>query len=76
MVGVAARGTVTSIKALWETRIKKIQEEEKEEERRKSRAGITRRSASKPFLWLQLIDNFNHTISVMKSLYCYWSTSK
>lgn len=51
MVGVAACGTVTSIKALWETRIRKIQEEEKEEEsRRKSKAGLPRRSEVKLFL--------------------------
>lgn len=44
MVGVAACGTVTSIKALWETRIRKIKEEEKEEERRrKNKAGLPRR---------------------------------
>lgn len=44
MVGVAACGTVTSIKALWETRIRKVQEEGKEEEkRRKRKAGLARR---------------------------------
>lgn len=48
MVGVAACGTVNSIKALWETRIRKVQEEEKEEaRRRKSKGGVTGRSDSK-----------------------------
>lgn len=43
MVGVAACGTVTSIKALWETRIRKVQEKEKEEQRR-TKGGATGRS--------------------------------
>ncbi|TWW58355.1 Leucine-rich repeat-containing protein 39 [Takifugu flavidus] len=44
MVGVAACGTVNSIKALWETRIRKVQEEEKEEaRRRKTKGGVTGR---------------------------------
>lgn len=44
MVGVAACGSVTSIKALWETRIRKIQEEGSEEDkRRKRKAGLTHR---------------------------------
>lgn len=50
MVGVAACGTVTSIKALWETRIRKIQEEE-EERRRKSKAGQSRRSGHSCFCY-------------------------
>lgn len=44
MVGVAACGTVNAIKALWETRIRKVQEEEKEEKRRKTKGGVTGRS--------------------------------
>lgn len=41
MVGVAACGTVNAIKAVWETRIRKVQEEEK---RRKTKGGVTGRS--------------------------------
>ncbi|XP_014822548.1 PREDICTED: leucine-rich repeat-containing protein 39 isoform X2 [Poecilia mexicana] len=42
MVGVAACGSVSSIKALWETRIQRRREEE-EERRRPSRGGATGR---------------------------------
>ncbi|XP_041790907.1 leucine-rich repeat-containing protein 39 [Chelmon rostratus] len=44
MVGVVAGGSVSSIKALWETRIRRIQEEQKEEEeqrKRMARGGAT-----------------------------------
>ncbi|KAM9357542.1 leucine-rich repeat-containing protein 39 isoform 1-T1 [Symphorus nematophorus] len=43
MVGVAAFGSVSSIKALWETRIKRIQEEEEEQKKRTVRGGATGR---------------------------------
>ncbi|XP_074490562.1 leucine-rich repeat-containing protein 39 isoform X2 [Sebastes fasciatus] len=43
MVGVAACGSVSSIKALWETRIKRVQKEEEEHTRRKTRCGATGR---------------------------------
>lgn len=56
MVGVAACGTVNSIKALWETRIRKVQEEEKEEaRRRKTKGGVTGRSDSNALHRSQLI---------------------
>lgn len=73
MVGVAACGTVTSIKALWETRIRKIQEEEKEEEsRRKSKAGLPRRSEVKLFLLVTQRFKHNVMMMMMKGLYCHW----
>lgn len=43
MVGVAVCGSVRSIKALWETRIKRIQEEDEEQRRRTSRGGVSSR---------------------------------
>ncbi|XP_039985732.1 leucine-rich repeat-containing protein 39 isoform X2 [Xiphias gladius] len=46
MVGVAACGSVSSIKALWETRIRRTKEEQEEEEqrrRRTARGGATSR---------------------------------
>ncbi|KAM3620509.1 uncharacterized protein V6R79_024669 [Siganus canaliculatus] len=46
MVGVVACGSVNSIKALWETRIRKVQDEQKEEEeqrKRRARGGATGR---------------------------------
>lgn len=46
MVGVAACGSVRSIKALWETRIRRIQEEEEEQRTRTVRGGATGRSDS------------------------------
>lgn len=46
MVGPAACGSVSSIKALWETRIKKIQEEDKKQRRREVKGGATCRSDS------------------------------
>lgn len=46
MVGTAACGSVNSIKALWETRIKKIQEEDKKQRRREVKGGATCRSDS------------------------------
>lgn len=49
MVGVAVCGSVSSIKALWETRIKKVQEEEEEQKRRTVRGGSTGRSDSVRF---------------------------
>jgi len=47
MVGVVACGSVSSIKALWETRIRRRKEEDNEEQRRRtSRGGATGRSDS------------------------------
>ncbi|CAJ1059528.1 leucine-rich repeat-containing protein 39 isoform X1 [Xyrichtys novacula] len=43
MVGVVACGSVSSIKALWETRIKKIKQEDEEQKSRQARGGATGR---------------------------------
>ncbi|XP_047443347.1 leucine-rich repeat-containing protein 39 [Mugil cephalus] len=43
MVGVLALGSVSSIKALWETRIRRRKEEHEEEQRRTIRGGATGR---------------------------------
>lgn len=46
MVGVATCSSVSSIKALWETRIRRIQEEDEEQRKRMARGGATGRSDS------------------------------
>ncbi|XP_029987321.1 leucine-rich repeat-containing protein 39 [Sphaeramia orbicularis] len=43
VVGVAVGGSVSSIKALWETRIQKIREEEEEQRKRTPRGGASGR---------------------------------
>lgn len=46
MVGVAACGSVSSIKALWETRIRRLQEKEEEQRRRTAKDMAISRSDS------------------------------
>lgn len=71
MVGVAACGTVDSIKALWETRIRKGQEEEKEEaRRRKTKGGVAGRSEKALSIGHSWSDNFKQKTKMrMKSCY-------
>lgn len=52
MVGVAACSSVSSIKALWETRIRRIQEEDEEQRKRTARGGATGRSDSASSAWV------------------------
>lgn len=46
MVGVAACGSVSAIKALWETRIRQLQEKEEEQRRRTAKDTAIGRSDS------------------------------
>lgn len=58
MVGMTACGSVSSIKALWETRIRKVQQEE-EEQRRRTVGGAPGRSdsMSSAHCWYLLVIN-------------------